>query len=65
MFHKLDAVVKRYEQLTERLADPTIYDRQAEFREVSGERAKLEEIVVEVAKALFSTVESYAHQEKM
>ncbi len=45
MFHKLDAVVKRYEQLTERLADPTIYDRQAEFREVSGERAKLEEIV--------------------
>lgn len=45
MFHKLDAVIRRYEQLTEKLADPTIYDRQKEFREVSSERAGLEELV--------------------
>jgi peptide chain release factor 1 len=45
MLDKLDAVVDRYEQLGEKLADPTIYDRQKEFREISAERANLEEIV--------------------
>ncbi|MBL7664949.1 MAG: peptide chain release factor 1 [Bacteriovoracaceae bacterium] len=46
MFHKLDAVVKRFEVITERLADPTIYERQKEFQEMSKERSHLEEIVV-------------------
>ncbi|MEE2742532.1 MAG: peptide chain release factor 1 [Bdellovibrionota bacterium] len=45
MFDKLEGVVKRYEELTEKLADPTLYDRQAEFKKVSSERANLEEIV--------------------
>ncbi|MDD0854048.1 peptide chain release factor 1 [Halobacteriovorax sp. GB3] len=45
MFDKLDAVVDRYEELTEKLADPTIYDRQDEFKKISSERANLEEIV--------------------
>ena len=27
MFDKLEGVVKRYEELTEKLADPTLYDR--------------------------------------
>ncbi|MAX67341.1 MAG: peptide chain release factor 1 [Bacteriovoracaceae bacterium] len=45
MFDKLDEVVKRYEELTEKLADPTIYDRQKEFKQVSEERGNIEELV--------------------
>ncbi len=45
IFSKLDAVIRRHEQLTEKLADPSIYDRQKEFKEVSGERSSLEDIV--------------------
>ena len=45
MFDKLESVLKRFEQLTEKLADPTIYDRQKEFREISSERSNLTEIV--------------------
>jgi len=45
MFDKLDEVVKRHEILTERLADPTIYDRPIEFKETTAERSHLEEIV--------------------
>jgi peptide chain release factor 1 len=45
MFHKLDAVVKRFEELTEKLADPTIYDRQDEYKKTSSERSSIEEVV--------------------
>ena len=45
MFDKLEAVVARYEQLTEKLADPSIYDRQKEFKEISSERSGIEELV--------------------
>lgn len=45
MFNKLDEVVKRFDQLTEKLADPSIYDRQNELKEVSTERSSLEAIV--------------------
>ena len=45
MFHKLDAVVKRFEELTEKLADPTIYDRQDEYKQISSERSSIEEVV--------------------
>jgi len=45
MFDKLDAVIDRYEVLTEKLADPTIYDRQDEFKKISSERAAVEELV--------------------
>jgi len=46
MFDKLEAVVQRYDRLTEKLADPSLYDRQSEFREVSSERSSLEDIVI-------------------
>ncbi|MFN8370059.1 MAG: peptide chain release factor 1 [Bacteriovoracaceae bacterium] len=46
IFAKLDKVVQRYNLLTEKLADPTIYDRQEEFKQVSTERKNLEEIVI-------------------
>ena len=45
MFNKLDDVVKRFEELSEKLADPTIYDRQEEFKKTSMERANLVDIV--------------------
>ena len=45
MFDKLEAVVTRYDELTHQLADPTIYDRQEEFKKVSSERSSLEDIV--------------------
>ena len=45
MFDKLGAVVKRFEELTEKLADPTIYDRQKEYREISSERSSIEDVV--------------------
>lgn len=45
MFHKLDAVVRRFEILTERLGDPTLYDRPQELRETNTERSNLEPIV--------------------
>lgn len=46
MFDKLEAVVRRYEQLTEKLADPSIYDRQKEFKEISSERSNIEDVVI-------------------
>ena len=46
MFHKLDAVVRRFDVLTERLADPTLYDRAQELRETNTERTNLEPIVI-------------------
>jgi peptide chain release factor 1 len=45
VFNKLDAVIRRYEILTERLGDPTLYDRAQELRETNTERANIEPIV--------------------
>ena len=46
MFDKLDAVVKRFNGLTEKMADPTLYDRQDEFKAVSTERGNMEDLVL-------------------
>lgn len=45
MFDKLDHVIKRFEELNEKLSDPSIYDRQDEFKAVSEERGRIEELV--------------------
>ncbi len=45
MFDKLEEVVKRFEIINERLSDPTIFDRQKEYQELTKERGSLEEIV--------------------
>lgn len=42
---KLDAVVDRFEVLTEKLADPSIYDRKAELKDITTERGTMEPIV--------------------
>ncbi|TNF03373.1 MAG: peptide chain release factor 1, partial [Deltaproteobacteria bacterium] len=45
MFDKLEKVVDRFDELTEKMADPTLYDRQDEFKKISEERSNLEDIV--------------------
>ena len=45
MFDKLAQVVNRFDELNNKLADPTIYDRLTELKEVSSERANLAPLV--------------------
>ena len=45
MFDKLEEVVKRFEVVNERLADPTIFERQKEYQELTKERSTLEQVV--------------------
>ncbi len=46
MFDKIEAVVRRYETLTERLGDPSLYDRADEMRQINQERSGIEPLVV-------------------
>jgi peptide chain release factor 1 len=46
MFDKLDEVVRRYEILSERLADPSIYDRPDEAKKTNEERGNIEDVVL-------------------
>jgi peptide chain release factor 1 len=69
VFDKLDAVVRRYEILTERLGDPTLYDRPTELRETNTERSNIEPIVLKYKeyKKLVSDIEGnkdIIHNEK-
>lgn len=45
IFDKLEDVVRRYEVVNEKLTDPTIFERQKEYRALTTERSNLEEIV--------------------
>jgi peptide chain release factor 1 len=45
VFDKLEAVVRRFDILTERLSDPSLYDRPQELRETNTERSNIEPIV--------------------
>ena len=45
IFKKLDSVVEKHEQLTEKMSDPKLYDNPAEYRRISTEHKNLEEIV--------------------
>lgn len=46
MFDKIDAVVRRFETLTERLGDPSLYDRADEMRQINQERSSIEPLVI-------------------
>lgn len=46
IYDKLEGAVRRFDQLTEKMGDPTLYDRQDEFKKLSTERSHLEEIVI-------------------
>ncbi len=45
MFQKLDAVEKRFEELTEKISDPEVIANQNEWRDLMKEHAELEPIV--------------------
>jgi peptide chain release factor 1 len=69
VFDKLDAVVRRFEVLTERLGDPSLYDRAQELRETNAERSNIEPIVIKYKeyKKLISDIEGnkdIIHNEK-
>ena len=46
MFEKLEAVEKRYEELTKLIADPEVISRQSEWQKLMKEHAAIEEIVL-------------------
>ena len=45
MFEKLEAVEKRYEELTKLIADPDVIANQAEWQKAIKEHASIEDIV--------------------
>ena len=46
MFDKLDAVEKRYEELTKMISDPEIISNQAEWQKLMKEHASIEDVVL-------------------
>lgn len=46
IFDKLEAVVRRFDSLTDKLGDPTLYDRPKELQDTNRERSNLEPIVI-------------------
>lgn len=47
---KLEQVRERYEELTQAMADPSIYDRPDEYRELTIEHTRLKELVEDFAR---------------
>ncbi len=45
MFEKLEEVLTRFDELTEKMNDPTLYQRQKDYQVVAKEHAHLEELV--------------------
>jgi peptide chain release factor 1 len=64
MFQKLEAVEKRYEELTRKIADPEIIARTSEWTTYMKEHAEIEEVVLKY-KEYKKTQESLAEAEKM
>ena len=46
MFDKLEAVEKRYEELTKQISDPEIIANQAEWQKLIKEHSSIEEVVL-------------------
>ena len=42
MFEKLDAIEKRFEELTKKISDPDVIANQSEWRELMKEHAEME-----------------------
>ena len=64
MFQKLEAVEKRYEELTRKIADPDIIARTSEWTTYMKEHAEIEEVVLKY-KEYKKTQESLAEAEEM
>ena len=46
MFDKLDAVEKRYEELTKMISDPEIIANQSEWQKLMKEHASIEDVAL-------------------
>ena len=46
MFDKLEAVEKRYEELTKMISDPEVISNQAEWQKLMKEHASIEDVVL-------------------
>ena len=46
MFEKLEAVEKRYEELTKMISDPEVRSNQAEWQKAIKEHASIEDVVI-------------------
>ena len=46
MFEKLEAVEKRYEELTKMISDPEVISNQAEWQKLMKEHASIEDVVL-------------------
>ena len=46
MFEKLEAVEKRYEELTKMISDPEVISNQSEWQKLMKEHASIEDIVL-------------------
>ena len=46
MFEKLEAVEKRYEELTKIISDPEVIGNQAEWQNAKKEHASIEDVVI-------------------
>ncbi|MCC7443064.1 MAG: peptide chain release factor 1 [Bdellovibrionales bacterium] len=63
MFDKLEAVERRFHELENRLADPSLADRPGEFRKLSREHSGLIEVVAEFRRHRDLTNELKANRE--
>ncbi|MBT7610664.1 MAG: peptide chain release factor 1 [Bacteriovoracaceae bacterium] len=50
MFDQLEKVVERFNTLTEKMADPFLYEKKAELRQITEEHAGLEDLVIAFKK---------------
>ena len=48
MFEKLEAVEKRYEELTKMISDPEVISNQSEWQKLMKEHASIEDIVLKI-----------------
>ena len=53
MFDKLDEVIVQFDTLTEKLADPSIYDRQDEFKKISSDKLISKNLLVFIKNTRF------------
>ena len=70
MFEKLEAVEKRYEELTKLISDPEIISNQAEWQKLMKEHASIEDIVLKFreykkAKQSMEEAEELLHDPEM
>ena len=63
MFEKLEAVEKRYEELTKLIADPEVISNQSEWQKLMKEHASIEDIVMKFRE--YKKVKKYGRSRRI